>query len=65
MSSLAKNGTTNIFIKINAGNPKLKAVNANDVSLASSVENSFLFKKRKLIISSDNNKIPTKAGIEK
>ena len=64
MSSLAKNGTTNIFIKINAGNPKLKAVNANDVSLASSVENSPL-KKRKLIISSDNNKIPTKAGIEK
>ena len=64
VSSLAKKGTTRILIKIKAGNPKQRAVNANDVSLESANENSPL-KNKKLIIWLDNKKIPTSAGIEK
>tara|TARA_A100001388_G_scaffold69441_1_gene49210 strand:+ start:862 stop:1104 length:243 start_codon:yes stop_codon:yes gene_type:complete len=64
VSSLAKKGTTKIFIKIKAGNPKQRAVNANDVSLESANENSPL-KNKKLIIWLDNKKIPTSAGTEK
>ena len=55
VSSLAKKGTTNIFIKIKAGKPKLRAVNADDVSIESSNVNSPL-KNKKLIISFDNKK---------
>ena len=61
---MAKKGTTNIFIKIKAGKPKLRAVNADDVSIESSNVNSPL-KNKKLMISFDNKKIPTKEGTEK
>ena len=64
VSSFAKKGTTKIFIKMKAGNPKQRAVNADDVSLESSNENSPL-KNKKLIIWLDNKKIPTSAGTEK
>ena len=55
VSSLAKKGTTKIFIKIKAGNPTQRAVNADDVSIESSNENSPL-KNKKLIIWLDNKK---------
>ena len=64
MFSFAKNGTTNIFIKIKAGNPKLSATRALAVSETSVKSNSPL-KNKNFIISSDKNNIPKNAGIEK
>ena len=64
MFSFAKNGTTNIFIKIKAGNPKPSATRALAVSETSVKSNSPL-KNKNFIISSDKNNIPKNAGIEK